>query len=846
MVSEETATPEEIQPTWWPKPGPGRFRPLAPFAPWSLSHTPVIPSFYYDVYSPEQRIKQMCESIQTVADYLDYVAKIQNTNNQDFANKLAELSAKLTEEVARLDGLLDEETASREEADEALQEALEAEQAAREAADKLLQENLDAETAARIKADEELQAFIEQVEAAAAEKAADLEDKLNQEIRDRTNGDNDLAQKIQEEAAARELTDTQLTTSLQVETEAREAADEALGTRIDGEATARVAADNALQAAVDAEEEARKNADESIQTALDTETEAREQADQTIVVSVSTETEARKEADDAIIASLNTEVEARKEADDAVLAALNTEVEAREQGDNTLQSNLDNVESSLTTSIRNRPRADRIIAGDGIEVNNSIDTDSDDATTVTISSTVAGDISDLEARLTQEVTDRTSGDSSLQAQITNEISERQDADRTITEALSFKLTGSDVHGESPIVATADPDSTTVTVSFNGEGYATDEELAAVEGKADQAQSTADEAKEAASNAQQAADSAQSTADEAKTVAEQAQSTADEAKTTADEAATNIVTVSETVTSVQEKVTSIETSLDSKLEADNLIAGINITLDKDGNNVTINSGVESVGKYIFIPLNQIIIDYENNSYANNDFGVYENTLYSYWEYTDGESGSKPNNKLGFFSGSSSTVFSSDILSGLPENSALIFKPGIHVKTSDDNNDVYYRWSNGNQTSPEHSMSVTYKNSDSVVTASYSGTVGSVSQRNIDSLWNPMSPSTYGNLNYSKSGHAFRPQAVFFGGGSSAELYFVPFTETVIVYFDIWAYFPVQDATIVDTTELDEQYPGYYLANGYNVTRVMITFDNSNCQHGLLFEVAEVEEVSIVED
>ena len=56
-------------------------------------YTPVIPKLYWDVYSQEQRLKQLCMNFDKVEHYLDYVAKLMNEWNIEFTDEIeAELA----------------------------------------------------------------------------------------------------------------------------------------------------------------------------------------------------------------------------------------------------------------------------------------------------------------------------------------------------------------------------------------------------------------------------------------------------------------------------------------------------------------------------------------------------------------------------------------------------------------------------------------------------------------------------------------------------------------------------------------------------------------------------------
>lgn len=56
-------------------------------------YTPVIPKLYWDVYSQEQRLKQLCMNFDKVEHYLDYVAELMNQWNVEFTDEIeAELA----------------------------------------------------------------------------------------------------------------------------------------------------------------------------------------------------------------------------------------------------------------------------------------------------------------------------------------------------------------------------------------------------------------------------------------------------------------------------------------------------------------------------------------------------------------------------------------------------------------------------------------------------------------------------------------------------------------------------------------------------------------------------------
>ena len=62
-------------------------------------YTPVIPKFYWDVYSAEQRLKQLCLSFDKVEHYLDYVATVMNEWNLEFSEEMQNELASMWEQI---------------------------------------------------------------------------------------------------------------------------------------------------------------------------------------------------------------------------------------------------------------------------------------------------------------------------------------------------------------------------------------------------------------------------------------------------------------------------------------------------------------------------------------------------------------------------------------------------------------------------------------------------------------------------------------------------------------------------------------------------------------------------
>ena len=163
--------------------------PVYPFGAWvgKLAGQPTLPSFYWNVYSYEQRIKEIVIRLSRVIKYADYLGAhvnelIELVNNlsakvDEMNDQIADLNKRLEEEIKRaqeaekqLQANIDAEAEARKEADEQLQAAIDAEEAARQEADQQLQAKIDAETQARQQADQQLQTNINN-EATAREQA---------------------------------------------------------------------------------------------------------------------------------------------------------------------------------------------------------------------------------------------------------------------------------------------------------------------------------------------------------------------------------------------------------------------------------------------------------------------------------------------------------------------------------------------------------------------------------------------------------------------------------------------------------------------------------------------------
>ena len=379
---ENNTTP--TQPVFPPIDATKAVPPVTPFPAWTWN-TPVIPQFYWNVYSSEQRIRQICVEIGRIQAYLEYFAANSNAAHWYLDNRFTQVETRLTarvdklekelgEEVARLDKALADETKNRVDGDKALQAqidatktALEAETAAREAGDDANAKAIAKETADREAGD------------------GQLADDLATETNARANADTALGGRIDAEATARQDADTHLGGRIVAETNARANADTALGGRIDAEATARQDADTHLGERIVAEHTERAHDVQTLTTGMN----RRPLATAITAKEGSGVTVESKETDDGsgtgvVIGStwqgdftamrndLTAETAARTNADSALEAKLDAETSERRHDDAEQDKRIDG-----------KLAFGAVRAGDGITVVNDPDT-----TTATVSAEV--------------------------------------------------------------------------------------------------------------------------------------------------------------------------------------------------------------------------------------------------------------------------------------------------------------------------------------------------------------------------------------------------------------------------------------------------------------------------
>lgn len=348
MSDSENETTQPAQPVFPPIDATKAVPPVTPFPAWTWN-TPVIPQFYWNVYSSEQRIRQICVEIGRIQAYLEYFAANSNAAHWYLDSRFTQVEARLTARVDKLEKRLGEEAAK-------------------------LEKALSDETTNRVNGDTALQAQIDTTKSA-----------LEAETAAREAGDKANADAIAKETADREAADTRISNDLTTETNARENADAALGGGIDAEATARRDADTHLGEQIAAEHTERTHDVRTLATAVNrrplaTAITAKPGSGVTVEATESDDGTATGVAigstwqgDFATMRNdLTAETTARADADSALEARLNAETDERRHDDTELGRRIDG-----------KLAFGAVRAGDGITVTNDPDT-----TTATVSAEV--------------------------------------------------------------------------------------------------------------------------------------------------------------------------------------------------------------------------------------------------------------------------------------------------------------------------------------------------------------------------------------------------------------------------------------------------------------------------
>ena len=353
---------------------------------------------------------------------------------KEVMDKFTDLYKSISDETAAreaadeaLQEAIDAEAATRESTDEALQGAIETETEGRTAADEVLQAAIDAEAARREAKDTELQGNIDAEAATRESEDAKLQEAIDAETEGRTAADEALQGAIDTEAATRTSEDTKLQEAINAEATSREAKDTELQGNIDAEATARTSADEALQEAIDAEVATRTSEDAKLQEAINAESAARESVNEALQEAIDTEAATRETKDTKLQENIDAESAAREAKDTEFQGVINTEVTAREAKDTELQAAINAEATARETK--------------DIEFQGVIDAEA---------ATREAKDTEFQGVIDAEIAARTSADTNLQNAIDKEIEDREAADDELQNSIATTLSDSKSYTDSKI------------------------------------------------------------------------------------------------------------------------------------------------------------------------------------------------------------------------------------------------------------------------------------------------------------------------------------------------------------------------------------------------------------
>lgn len=428
--------------------------PITPFSVWTWN-TPVIPEFYWNIYSAEQRIKSICKEIGRIEAYLNYLVNKTNENLieihqriDQLTERVAQLERHVAEEVARLDDLIAQ-----------LRDDLEQEIQDREDADTALGERIDQEILDRTHGDDQLHEEIAQEVRDRTHADDTLHGEISTETQNRIHADDQLGARIDAEAQSRQAADNDLHAEIAAEATARAHGDETLHNEISTETQDRIHADTALEEKLEAELQAeadiRQEGDATLRSAISTEETARKAADAALGQRITQEIADREAGDAALDTKLATEAHERENADDQLARDLEAETEARIHDRETLNMHLTDeisdreaADAELEAKISKRLLPNEVLAGNEIEI-----TKDPESNEITISSTVAHSISSLESLIT-----------GLQSALTSETAERRADDASLWTAVNQRIERGKILAGPGIKVENDPDQSTVTIS----------------------------------------------------------------------------------------------------------------------------------------------------------------------------------------------------------------------------------------------------------------------------------------------------------------------------------------------------------------------------------------------
>lgn len=409
---------------------------VVPLVAWTWN-TPVIPQFYWNVYSAEQRIKQICLEIGRIQEYLNYFATHYNKMSGYLNKRIDKLTAAMYAEVERLDKAIEEENKARKLADELLQKGLDAEIARAKAAEIVLQQNIDAnttliedeekrakdaeeklttdlhdETAARVAEDKKINDTVETNRQHAEEVDAQLFDSIRTESNLRKNADNVLSDRIDKE------------------TEERKASDTNINARIDDEHTERVKSDNYLgmrvgdnKQAIEHEVERAKSTENNLNDALEREIDARVDTDRSLENTIDANDRTSKERDNKLQGNIDANDTASKDRDTQLQANIDAEI-----------ANRGNAENAINDRITNEVNERK---ADNTSINTRIDKEAEER---------KNDVTSLATRVDTEQTERVKADNAFDKRVTDntqaiehETERAKSAETNLNDALEREV-----------------------------------------------------------------------------------------------------------------------------------------------------------------------------------------------------------------------------------------------------------------------------------------------------------------------------------------------------------------------------------------------------------------------
>lgn len=381
---------------------------VVPLVAWTWN-TPVIPQFYWNVYSAEQRIKQICLEIGRIQEYLNYFAAHYNKMSGYLNKRIDKLTAAMYAEVERLDKAIEEENKARKLADELLQNGLDAEIARAKAAEVVLQQNIDTNTT-----------LIEDEE----KRAKDAEEKLTTDLHDETAAriaeDKKISDTVETNRQHAEEVDAQLFDSIRTEANLRKNADNVLSDRIDKETEERKADDASINTRVDNEHSERVKSDNELDKRINNNQQAIEH-----------EIERAKSAENNLNDMLEREIDARVDTDRSLENTIDTNDRASKERDNKLQGNIDaNNDTSITRDKQLQANIDAEIANRG-NAENAIN----DRITNEVNDRKADDIS-INTRIDKETEERKNDVIALNTRVDNEQTNRVKSDNTLDKRVT--------------------------------------------------------------------------------------------------------------------------------------------------------------------------------------------------------------------------------------------------------------------------------------------------------------------------------------------------------------------------------------------------------------------------